>query len=65
MGAPKDLLAEWQEARYVAFVNFLRKKGLYDAWKEFKSGKGRQDECDLMLVYLAKVMMENGQSGMA
>lgn len=33
----RGLMEEWKERQYMAFVNFLRKKGMFDDWKMFKS----------------------------
>ncbi|MBQ7262982.1 MAG: hypothetical protein IJR14_04605 [Synergistaceae bacterium] len=63
MGDARDLLGEWQEARYVAFVNFMRKKGLYDEWKAFKAGRKDVDAQDLMIAYIMRIMMERGEKG--
>ena len=53
----RSIMDEWQERQYMAFVNFLRKKGLFDDWKAFKAkaGKDIQDQHKLMLTFLSRV----------
>ena len=55
MSENKGLLEEWQERQYMAYVNFLRKKELFEEWKAFKAGKGRLDQYKLMLDFLNRV----------
>ena len=56
-GAKKSITEEWQERQYMAFVNFLRKKDLYEDWKSFKAKAGRDfpDQYKLMLTFLSRV----------
>ena len=45
----KSLTDLWRDAIYTAHVNFLRKRGLFEEWKKFKTGKKlRQDDFNLM-----------------
>ena len=43
----------WRETIYTAHVNFLRKRGLFEEWKKFKTGKKlRQDDFRLMSEFI-------------
>ena len=45
----KSFTEQWREAIYMAHVNFLRKRNLYEEWKSFKTGKKlKQDDFRLM-----------------
>lgn len=46
----------WRESIYMAHVNFLRKRNLFDDWKKFKAGKKlRQDDYRLMSEFIKLV----------
>ena len=43
----------WKEAIYMAHVNFLRKRNLFEEWKKFKAGKKlKQDDYRLMKEFI-------------
>ena len=46
----------WREAMYMAHVNFLRKRNLFEDWKKFKAGKKlKQDDFRLMSEFINMV----------
>ena len=52
----RSIMEEWQERKYMAFVNFLRKKDLFEDWKTFKAKVGKtQDQDKLMTTFLSRV----------
>ncbi|MBQ9564030.1 MAG: hypothetical protein IJU98_00450 [Synergistaceae bacterium] len=53
----RNIMEEWQERKYMAFVNFLRKKNLFEDWKGFKAraGKSQPDLDKLMTTFLSRV----------
>ncbi len=43
----------WKESIYMAHVNFLRKRNLFEEWKKFKAGKKlKQDDYRLMKEFI-------------
>lgn len=56
----KSFTEQWKEAMYMAHVNFLRKRNLYEDWKRFKTGKKlKQDDFRLMSEFIS--MAEKSQ----
>ena len=52
----KSLTEQWNESIYMAHVNFLRKRNLFDDWKRFKNGKKlKQDDYRLMSQFIAMI----------
>ena len=50
----RSLTELWREAMYMAHVNFLRKRNLFEDWKRFKNGKKlRQDDFRLMSQFIS------------
>lgn len=56
-------MSEWQERQYMAYVNFLRKRELFEEWKAFKAGKNHMDQYKLMLDFLNRVERRQGAQG--
>lgn len=58
----KSLTAQWKESIYMAHVNFLRKRNLFEDWKKFKTGKKlKQDDFRLMSQFIE--IIEKSQQG--
>ena len=56
----KTFMEQWKESIYMAHVNFLRKRELYEEWKKFKAGKKlKQDDFRLMSEFIS--MIEKAQ----
>jgi hypothetical protein len=52
----KSFSEQWREAMYMAHVNFLRKRNLFEDWKKFKAGKKlKQDDFRLMSEFIDMV----------
>ena len=52
----KTLSDEWRIAMYMAHVNFLQKRGLFEDWKRFKAHKKlKQDDPRLMAQFIDTV----------
>ena len=57
----KSLTDLWREAMYMAHVNFLRKRNLFEDWKKFKAGKKlKQDDFRLMSEFINMVAKSQG-----
>ncbi len=62
MADTKSLSELWRDALYMAHVNFLRKRNLFEDWKKFKAGKKlRQDDFRLMSQFID--IIEKSQHG--
>ena len=49
----KSFTEQWKESMYMAHVNFLRKRNLFEDWKKFKTGKKlKQDDFRLMSEFI-------------
>ena len=58
----KSLTEQWKESIYMAHVNFLRKRNLFEDWKKFKTGKKlKQDDFRLMSQFID--IIEKSQQG--
>lgn len=52
---PERTLVElWKERQYMAFVNFLQKRNMYDEWKLYKADNRNKDMDRLMLEFLKR-----------
>ena len=59
-GNTKSFSEQWRESIYIAHVNFLRKRNLFEDWKKFKAGKKlKQDDFRLMSEFIN--LMEKSQ----
>ena len=58
----KSFIEQWKEAIYMAHVNFLRKRNLYEDWKKFKTGKKFQQN-DTRLMYEFISIIDKSQQG--
>ena len=58
----KSFTEQWKEAIYMAHVNFLRKRNLYEDWKRFKAGKNLPQN-DTRLMYEFISIIEKLQKG--
>ena len=57
----KSFSEQWKEAIYMAHVNFLRKRNLFEDWKKFKAGKKlKQDDFRLMSEFI-NLLEKSGQ----
>ena len=58
----KSFTEQWKEAIYMAHVNFLRKRNLYEDWKKCKAGKKLQQN-DTRLMYDFISIIDKSQQG--
>ncbi len=57
----KSFSEQWRENIYMAHVNFLRKRNLFEDWKKFKAGKKlKQDDLRLMSEFI-NLLEKSGQ----
>ena len=58
----KSLSEQWRESIYMAHVNFLRKRNLFEDWKRFKANKKlKQDDFRLMSEFIS--IIDKSQQG--
>lgn len=58
----KSFTEQWRESIYMAHVNFLRKRNLFEDWKRFKTGKKlKQDDFRLMAEFIS--LVDKSQQG--